>query len=412
MSGYQVAVPANAKASPLPLSFESRIESRIPSVHASGVPVIPSFTHNPNGMTIYVVDAIRVTFGPGFEVQKIVTASESPWVTLANIPILIGRDSLYRLLAPFGTVLAVNIHERTKATTTVASARFSEYSEAVAAIEALHNAEVFGARILVRSSMGKSTVNSRLEDKEIRLSWAAPSKVGYAGFDTVQAAQQAVEAADGSTMRDHWVTATIYDGLPVISTFNVRFHGLPPDTRPRDLSLFGRNEGVMFERQTYSAKCFGVPAVQTLLTAFGPMDHFNISPPPYTDGMVRAWARFGSPDVAKAACELHGIKQRALGGTRLYVHRVHSVTTAIARELYCVIESEVLRLQAAIRRYARGSYLRIFVASSTLDEVNIKLVAEDNRTLVNMKAELSKILRGELVMDNPSTPAWDDFFAR
>ncbi|KAI0064792.1 hypothetical protein BV25DRAFT_1913965 [Artomyces pyxidatus] len=415
-SGIATVAPQNkpgvARSREMQMEKSGNVKSAAPisKIPSFVPPKRPEIEH----MTIPVMDPIRVTFGPGFQVQKIVTGFESLWITLANIPVDTNRDSLHRLLAPFGTVLQVTFRNesRTDATTTIVSAQLSSYPETVAAIEALDDAEVFGTRIRVRSSMGKSAVNRRLQDKDVRISWAVPSKVGYAGFSTLQAAQKAVAAADGSTMRDHWVTATIYDGLPVVGTYNVRFQGLPPDAQPSHLSRFGRPEGTMLERPTYSAQRLGVPAVQALLAAFGPMDYFDVSPPPYKDGMVRAWARFDSPDVAKVVCELHGIKQRALGGTKLYVHRVHSVMNPIARELYSVIESEVLRLQAAIWNYARGSYLRIFDAKSNSGDVNIKLVAEDSKILAKMKAELSLIVQGELVVESPSSPAWDDYFSR
>ncbi|KAI0067316.1 hypothetical protein BV25DRAFT_1794809 [Artomyces pyxidatus] len=365
-------------------------------------------------MTVHVLDVISVIFGPGFEVTQFMTAFESSWITLSGIPMATDRESLYRLLSPFGVVAHVNIPAKihTGRTTTV-SAHFTNYAEAVAAIDGLDNAEAFGSRIRVRSSLGRSAVKRHLQDRDIAISWTAPTNVGYVGFDTSQDAQNAIVAADGFTLRGHRVAVAMHAGLPAVAAYNIKLSGLPPDANPNDLAHFGwPKNNLMFERPTCRAGCFGIPRIKALLATFGKLEHFDVSPPPYTDGMVQARVRFGSPNAVEDVCTLHGTTFHPLGGTRLYVRRVLSILVSVAKTVYNILEPEVLRIQEAIQSRSRGSHLCILEMKPGMTDVDIELVAEDREELAYVKTKLSQVIRGRLVMENASTPAWDDYFSR
>jgi hypothetical protein len=87
--------------------------------------------------------------------------------------------------------------------------------------------------------------------------------------------------------QDHWITASIYQNIPFIDNFNVRFTGLPPGVDQRFLDKFGLSEGTMLERPNYQASEWGIPAVRRTLTNFGKITRFKVIPPPYKDGVVR-----------------------------------------------------------------------------------------------------------------------------
>ncbi|KAI0039864.1 hypothetical protein FA95DRAFT_1566881 [Auriscalpium vulgare] len=364
-------------------------------------------------MNVEILDVIRVTFGPGFNVVKLVTGFESLWITLGNVPVDTERGMLERLLAPYGRVVEIRFRDETTtgAKFTLVSVQMGSYTEAVAAIDALDDMEVFGARIRVRSSTGRTGIAQRLQDREVRISWNAPLKVGFAGYETKEAALKAVASADGKILRKYWVTATTYEGLPVVGTFNVRFMGLPADAKENDLKRFGTKgfEGAMFERPNFLAPNFGATAIEKTLQQFGPMESFELSPAPYKDGVVRAWARFESPDVARVVCELNGVKQRALNGEKVYARRMQSLRTLISRDVYAVVDYDMHRLQEKLWQFARGARLVVHDRKPGA-EVEVKLVAEDTKTLSQMKAEFSQILRGEVVMERPGVHAWDGFF--
>ncbi|KAI0313332.1 hypothetical protein OF83DRAFT_1175779 [Amylostereum chailletii] len=373
-------------------------------------PTVPKH-QPPQEQTIMVVDPIRVTFGPGFSVNKIVTASESLWITIANVPGDTNRGALERLLTPFGHVVDIRFPQSKHAneTTITISAQMASYSEAVAAIEALDETTVFGSKISVRSSLGKTMEMQRVQDGDIRVSWAVPSRNGYAGFETLKAAQKAVTEADGSILRGHWVTATMYDGLPVIGQYNVRFHGLPHDALAKNIKKFGHSQDTMLERPNYSSPEFGIPAVEAILRDCGSMAYFEALPPPYKDGIVRAWCRFDSPDVARFACEKSGVKQRTLGGEKIWMHRVHSVKQAIDRKVHDAIRTEIVRLRTSLSQFSRGTTMTVIDKPEMLDSVSVKLVSEDSKTLAEIKARLTELTRGELVMEG-GRQVWDDFF--
>ena len=116
-------------------------------------------------MVIKVADPTRATFGPGFKVLKVVTALDSRWIAIANIPARVGRPDLERLLKPVGQVTDIKFREDSSSTASFTNVRvqLSTHAEATAAVDSLDGVEVFGSRIRVRLAISASLQNSRLQ---------------------------------------------------------------------------------------------------------------------------------------------------------------------------------------------------------------------------------------------------------
>ncbi|KAH9990989.1 hypothetical protein BJV74DRAFT_419934 [Russula compacta] len=361
-------------------------------------------------VTLTVMEPTKVKFSSGFSIEKITTGFESLWFVIEDVSATVDRTAIERLVAPFGEVQEVRLHERRQNddspfASRVVSVRMANYRQTVRAINGLDGKDPFGHRITVRLSLGKSLARHR--DKWIRVSWPIPRKAGYAGYSTLEAAQNAVSKADGTTERGYWITATMYESIPIIDAYNVRFMGLPPEVDQKFLDKFGPSEGTMLERPNYQAPEFGIPAVRRTLASFGKITQFQVVPAPYKSGFVRVWCQFDSPDVAGAACELNWVKQRSLGMEKILVRRVHSVIEHVPRARFLLVEHDLLRLQEKVWNHTHGAHLDI-LAPRTGEEIPVRLVAEDSKTLARLRVEFKEILDGEVLKES-GQQIWDDF---
>jgi IBR domain, a half RING-finger domain/Zinc finger, C3HC4 type (RING finger)/RNA recognition motif. (a.k.a. RRM, RBD, or RNP domain) len=372
---------------------------------------VPSpFNKPPSDITLLVMEATKVGFSGGFSIAKIVTGFETLWFAIEGVPVATKRDAIERLVAPFGTVQDVRFRDESRnadSSLTVVTVQMASYREVVRAISGLDGTNVFGHPITVQLSLSHRLTKRMIRDNFVRIRWPVPSKAGYAGYSTLEAAQKAVSNADGMTRRKYWITASMYEGIPVVGAYNVRFTGLPPDTTPKFFNQFGPTEDTMMERPNYQSPDFGIPAVRRILEGFGKITTFQPVPPPYKDGMVRVWCRFELPDVAAAACELHRVKQRSLSMVKISVQRVLSVQEKVPRAKFELIEQDLQRLRQDVWKHIPGAHLDILSHREGEDPA-VRLVAEDSKTLARLRVELSEILNGEILKEN-GQQVWDDF---
>jgi hypothetical protein len=382
----------SSRAPPLPKSQELQLLPRPPSDETA----------------LTVMESTQVRFTAGFSIQTIVTGFQSLWFVIDDVPVSVGRNAIEQLVAPYGKARDVRFsHERQSDTSTVASVQMADYRQAVRAINGLDGTDAFGRRISVQLSLGKNRTKRMLRDNYVKVTWPLPCKAGYAGYSTLAAAQEAVSRADGKTERGYWITASIYQSIPIIDAYNVRFMGLPPGVEQKFLNRFGPSEGTMMERPNFQAPEFGVPAVRRTLESFGKILQFQVVPPPYKDGLVRAWCQFESPDVAGAACELHRVKQRSLGMEKISVRRVLSVLEYVPRTRFNLIEQDLFRLREEVWNHTRGAHIDI-LSRYEGEEIPVRLVAEDSKTLARLRVELKEILDGQILKEN-GQQIWDDF---
>ena len=399
--------------------------SRIPNIHADTHPPRPCIPrkaeeqkslirHTPGDViSLSVMESTNVKFSDGFSIEKIGTGFESLWFVIEDMPESVGRSEIERLAAPFGVVQDVRFRDEKqsdKSISRTASVQMSSYREVVRAVNSLDGQDALGQRISCQLSLGKRLSKRMVRDSYVRVSWPVPCKAGYAGYSTLEAAQKAVSKADGKTVRGCWITASIYQSIPIIDAYNVRFTGLPPGAGRDFLDKFGPSEDTMLERPNYSAPDFGENAVRKTLASFGKIILWDIASPPYMDGHVRAWCHFESPDVAAAACELNHVPQRSLGMKKLAVQRGLSVLDHISRSRFKLVEQDLRRLQEDMWKHARGAYLKI-LSQYEGEKIGLRLVAEDSKTLARLRVELKEISDGEILKEDDQQ-VWDDFFCR
>jgi hypothetical protein len=380
---------------------------------------LPRYLHSPTDeLDHHVTDGADVklsdvTLSGGFSVTKIVTKLESLWFTIENVPETTQCATIERIVSPFGEVKTVRLRDGKQKDPRVFEVQMTTYREAVSAINNLDGieiAEFLGHRHTVHLSLPWKFTKQMLRDTFVRVSWPAPCKTGYAGYSTMKAAQKAVSKADGHIARNHWITASVYDGIPILGAYNVRFLGLPTDAEAKFLNQFGPTEGTMFERPNYQAPDFGVPAVRRTLEYFGKIAYFRKNPPPYKDRVVRVWCCFDSPDVTMAACELHRVKQRSLGMERIFVVRVLSVMVPVPRAKFSLVEQDLNLLRTNLYNLTGGAHLDILTHNEN-EEPTVRLVAEDSKTLARLRVELAEILAGQILKEN-GQQVWDDFLCR
>ena len=372
---------------------------------------LPKHIHLPTDeLDHHVMEGTDVIVSGGFSLTKIVTKLESLWFTIENVPETTQCATIERIVSRFGVVKNVRSRDGNQNDPRVFKVEMATYREVVSAINGLDGIEIpefLGQRHTVHLSLPWKYTKQMLRDTFVRVSWPVPCKTGYAGYSTLKAAQKAVSKADGHVVRNHWITASVYDGIPILGAYNVRFLGLPTDAEPKFLNKFGPTEGTMFERPNYQAPDFGIPAVRRTLECFGKISYFRPNPAPYKDRVVRVWCCFDSPDVAMAACELHRVKQRSLGMERIFVVRVLSVMVPVPRAKFRLVEQDLNILQRDVHNLTGGAHLDILTHNED-GEPTVRLVAEDSKTLARLRVELSEILAGQILKENDQQ-VWDDF---
>ncbi|KAI9511675.1 hypothetical protein F5148DRAFT_267063 [Russula earlei] len=355
-----------------------------------------------------VMESAQVKFSGGFFIETIVTGFESRSFVIEDIPVKVDRAAIEDLVAPFGEVHDVRFRDDRQSddcSSRPVFVRMATYREAVRAINGLDGIDAFGRRLDV-----KNLARRMIRDNYVHVSWPVPSKVGYAGYSTLAAAENAVSNANGKVVKGYWITASIYDNIPKIGDFNVRFTGLPPWVEEKFLSKFGSLEGAMLGRPNHQAPEFGVPAVRKTLENFGKVIKFIVTPGPYKDGIVRVWCQFGSQDVAGAACELHNVKQRSLGMEKISVRRVLSVIEHVPHARLDLVKQDLIHLQQKVWAHTYGAHLD-FISRYDGAEAPIRLVAEDSKTLAGLRVEFKEIVDGEILKED-GQQVWDDFFRR
>ena len=363
----------------------------------------------PDEISLSVIESTKVKFSSGFSIKEIVTGFESPWIVIEDIPSTADRAAIERLVAPFGEVREIQDRRCDNPSSKAVNVQMATYREAVQAINGLDGKDAFERHISVQLSLSRHLTKRMLRDNYVCVTWRIPCKAGYAGYSTLEAAQSAVSKADGKTKQGYWITASMYQSIPIIDAYNVRFTGLPPGVDQKFLDKFGPSEGTMLERPNYQVPDFGIPAVHKTLESFGKITHFQVIPPPYKDGFARVWCQFDSPDVARAACELNQVKQRALGMERIRVRRVLSVLERVPRSKFDLVEKDLRLLREKLWDHIPGAHVDILPPRE--DETTIRLVANDSKTLVRLRGELKEIVDGEILKEN-GQQIWDDFLRR
>jgi hypothetical protein len=371
-----------------------------------------SSTHHnpPEGLIVTVLDHTKVRFGPGFQVQEVTTGFESRWVVFGNVPSNITAADITGILEPFGVVLNVRLIGDGSPLMTV-KAQFSNSAEAMQVTTVLNGAQAFNQTITARLVVNNTkNGNAIIKDTSVRIQWEAPRRLGFAGYSSLSDAQAAIFNANKMLLRGAHITATLYEGLPTIDAYNVRYH-LPPDADEQDVEKFGRSEGVMLQQPNYLSLENAVSRIRKTLEELGELT-FEVLPPPHKNGLVKAWAHFSSPPVAKAASDyLNGRRLPFTGKQNIRAQHVQTISYALPPDVYYRVAADINLLRESCWKRGYAIFVAIERGKQPFDYVIIRLSGDNTRDLGRLKTELEICLRGEPVKQDGKA-VWDGFFGQ
>ncbi|KAF8828123.1 hypothetical protein HHX47_DHR4000560 [Lentinula edodes] len=369
------------------------------------------FEPRPAAPTFYMAtihDHIRVKFGAGFSVQEVITGFETPWLYVNNIPSNVSQDEVTQLLSKHGTVQDFRSETGNQRGTLRVRVRFSSDIEARNANIILNGTRQWGS--LISTQLPVNTAHGRgatLQNTAVRIEWEAPSIIGYAGYPTEERAKEAIAIAK-TAYYETYISAHMYSGLPQMAAYTVRFLNLPVHTKKEQMRKYSKPLDMMWDVPNYTSVDEVATFLRRKLESNGiDIISFEVLPPPYRDGRVKAWVHFPTPVAAKAACQLlHLRKPICTGRTRIFAYHVQSLSYSILLEHYKKIQDDILLFRERLRREVQGTTFTVIPGASS---VTIRLSAIDGKDLGNLKAEFEHLRGGEVVKHDGEV-LWDRFF--
>ncbi|KAI6150083.1 hypothetical protein EDD17DRAFT_1193430 [Pisolithus thermaeus] len=363
-----------------------------------------------------IADHIKVRLDRGFEVREVITGFESRWIHLGNVRSGVSSDAISKLLSQYGQLDPLHVPETTTRKSLVIRAQFSSPAEAMKAATALHGQEFYGqpltARVAINNFKGGNMV---VTDTDVCVTWQSPHLTGYAGYATLKGARAVMDSVAHTQIKDNLVTADLYDGLPAVGAYNVVFRYLPAEATEKDIRKLGGDvESIMLERPNYGSIERASQTLRSILENHGTVISFEHLPPPYREGMVKAWVRFSNHAEARHAQDsLDGQSFAFLGRTPISVRHVLSMSFTLPYSVYRKLQDDLTWLrQSWFQRYGPG--ITLSEKGDTKGMANgavfIKVSCEDSLLLSHLKYQFELLLRGDTVMFDKK-PIWDDFLA-
>nr|GAT54796.1 RING finger protein [Mycena chlorophos] len=356
-------------------------------------------------------DHTRVTVGVGFEISDVTTGVENPWVVLGNIPRQTKAPAIRKLLDAHGIVEDIKMPTTTTGKDAmVVKARFSSNAEAVRATAALDGTTFLHSTISARIPVNSRSGTVSISDTSLRIQWEAPQRVAYGGYASLDEAKKVIAAAKTTPCGDYMVQAAVYEGVPSVGIVTVKFTSLPPDATEQLLHRLGPPPGdVMWERANYLSLQPALDGIRVLLRGQDGFRDLEVLPPPYSNGLIRAWARFSSSNGARRAADfIHGRKPPFTGKKKIYARHIQSLEYSLPVDEYTKHAALIERLRIAT---LGGHAQNVNVRHLSPQLAQIKLSSESVQELGLLKSEFEKILRGEVLRED-GVGVWDSFFAR
>lgn len=367
-------------------------------------------------MSIGVLDAVHVAFGPGLQVQHVKTGFESRVVLIKGVPSNKTAGDLTHALRRFGEISEVHIPEVCDAPTMTVKATYPTYDEAVKAVAGLNNQSLFGVELHVQlasqhsTSLGKGSV----QDGDLRLEFAAPCRIAYLGYTSLDAAEQAIAKIKATEMGDCELQAVLHRGVPSVGAFTVRVLGLPPDTKESDLAQFSPVGRPMIDRPNYMLLNDALHELFRTARQHGELLKITVLAPPFSRQRVLAWAHYASPTAAaRAARALNNRRFKFLGDEMLLASHTRTINYTLPRDVFKALLSDLVALRNRLRGGRESCSISWFDKRGTSRDappVGVKLAADELPVLTKIKASFETLLRGDRVTaDNHIV--WDPFFS-
>ncbi|KZT22729.1 hypothetical protein NEOLEDRAFT_1097174 [Neolentinus lepideus HHB14362 ss-1] len=359
-----------------------------------------------------VLNSTKVSFGPGFKVINVMTGFESHWVILSNVPRGTDVSQVRNILRPFGEVLETHRNfDRNHHTTISLRARFADTKQATEAVAALNGADVLGTTIYARFPPNNmKSGRAEIQDTCLRFTWDAPSWTGYAGYETLAAAEKAMEMARQDKSWGKAIRPSIHDGTPTLGPVTVAFRGMPNDLKLTYLRKFGRPEHTMQQMEKTASIAHVSNVIREELQSLGHLITFRHNSAPYSDGKVQIHAYFPDSPSAKAARDLfddppESIKR--LRGISILVEHLQYMSYTLGSDIFKVLKPDVEDLSRSFEELDPNN--TIVESQDTAQTSTLELHGADLRSLGDLKHGFERILRGEVLKENGQC-VWDTFF--
>ena len=344
------------------------------------------------------------------------TGFESTLINLMHIPAKTKAETLNRLLSKYGEVQHIEMSDAKECEVMTVKATFATNEEAVRACAALdNNKAIFGTRISAKHASFKSTALGKgfVQDGTVRIEFPAPQKAAYAGYETMEQAEAAIQKARSTYDYDCILDAVVWNGVPSLGGITVKFKGLPHDAKLDFVNQFGKNKGTMLERPNYTASIESTGRLLLRhLERYGEIEKVTFLAPPYERQQVVAWARFKSPAAAANACAgLGGRTPQWLGRGLLTLKHVLSVQYALPSDVWNSIRDDVINIHESFRADSAPGWVQWRVPTNSKSPVHVKLCASQLPVLSKLKLAFDAVLRGERVTEDGRW-VWDPFFSR
>ncbi|EIW55463.1 uncharacterized protein TRAVEDRAFT_73356 [Trametes versicolor FP-101664 SS1] len=443
-----------------------------PGLPSSRAPVLPpglgleTLTRNasqpqasPESFTITVLDSTKVTFGPGFIVTQVVTGFECRQIILEGVPASAVPASISEKLAVYGMVTTIVPTESDQGDKYAAyKVTFASGDAAAQAVAALNGKKFLGRTVSVRLAPKASSVlgGGTFCDTDVLFELPAPWQKGFIGFPTEELAHRSIALAKTANVGLSQVHAEMFQGIPNIGMFNVRFSNLPPNFTPDDLKKHfvhpldekknakqgdkkknrrgGKGkakqhptgdteepepepptelcEGVMIQRGKYTSLQGAFAGLKRMLQEHDEDVSINALPPPYHK-FVRVWAHFSNPTAASnATAALDRFCPRFVGKGRIFAQHVKTLRYSLPASIFDVLSYDIDLLRSYLHD-DENTTLSVIDKRASLGSgaaVIVKLVSQSMTSLTKAKATFDRVLRGEKVTHNGQI-VWNDFFA-
>ncbi|KIY74129.1 hypothetical protein CYLTODRAFT_416388 [Cylindrobasidium torrendii FP15055 ss-10] len=375
-----------------------------PSPSPSPIPVEPRPIPKPE-WSVTIHEHIRLKLDHGFIIQDIQTGFETAWLYIDGLPPTIRESTILTLLTPHGPAEIKSVSRRDGSA--LARALFEDHVDARNAAVSLDGTKQFGGRTIHAClSLTPEASGGNVRDTTVVIEWDAPSVTAYGGFRTLEQAQTAV-ASTRLPFRERNVRAAIFEGMPQVGMYTVKYWNLPVEVyQDKDaLEELGAPRDLMWDLLTYKSDKEAIALVRRILGYQFDVKEWEPVEGPYMDGIIQVYASFESPAVAKQAAEhMHLRKPAAIKGLKLRARHLKNLVFRVNSRVFTRIRGDLCDLRDALT----SKDDKLVIVPRTGD-YQIRLTSTDMKQLGKMKKDFDAVLRGDtVVMDGKA--AWDKFF--
>ncbi|KAJ8521577.1 hypothetical protein ONZ45_g1746 [Pleurotus djamor] len=348
-----------------------------------------------------------VCFGHGGLPTSVITAHESLRVNMSNLPFNVSRADIQRLTGPFGNVVgAMMIPPTAEQQSFGALVEFSRSEDAEDAASRLNGTCFQNVYISARSDHRGVVhkLNGDFGSRYVRLLWNAPSRVGWAYYDTISKAKGAQASLNKIKFDGHTIKAFFERPRKgQNSAFAVKITGLPLDINQRRLQDFCiQSTLASIGEATYTED--PAQATRSLLTGHARLESLYMLPAELDKTKCIAFAQF--PDSATAslvAQTMDGNQPAILGHNRVSAQQVYIATFSVRKSDYAIIKTELdgisqdLGTACQIQRHARSECVQLYLHGTSLD------------LFTDIRMRLEALIIGEAVRSQDGNFTWDPY---